>query len=80
MKHYDVEINGTRTTLLLSDADARARGLEGKERKAPANKARRAANKSKPANPADSAPGAGDNPGGDVVAGAGADRSGPQDS
>ena len=78
MKHYDVEINGTRTTLLLSDADARARGLEGKERKATPNKARRASNKAKsPAPedaPADSAPA------GEVVAGAGADGSDPQDS
>lgn len=27
MKRYDVTINGNRTTLLLSDADAAARGL-----------------------------------------------------
>lgn len=55
---YEVEINGVKTTLKLSDEDARARGLkpaaeakpataaksESKARK-PANKARTAANK-----------------------------------
>lgn len=51
---YDVEINGVKTTLLLNDADAQARGLKepakpaAKEAKAPANKARTPANKSAP--------------------------------
>lgn len=49
MKRYDVIIGGNRTTLLLSDKDAAARGLtavvESKEAKAPANKTRKPANK-----------------------------------
>ena len=51
MKTYEVEINGVATTLQLSDEDAKARGLKAsdeektKEAKAPANKARTAANK-----------------------------------
>lgn len=58
MKRYDVTINGNRTTLLLSDADAAARGLvpvadpapEPKaevptKAKTPANKSRKPANK-----------------------------------
>lgn len=47
MKRYDVVINGVRTTLKLSDADAKARGLlkeqpKAKEAAAPANKAAKA--------------------------------------
>lgn len=56
MKRYDVVIDGNKTTLLLSDADAAARGLTGTpepaapepvpaKAKTPANKARRPANK-----------------------------------
>ena len=55
MKRYDVIIGGNKTTLLLTDADAAARGLtpaaapapeaEAKAVKAPANKARKPANK-----------------------------------
>jgi hypothetical protein len=53
VKRYDVEINGNKTTLLLSDADALARGLTAAADKAtvttkaktPANKARKTANK-----------------------------------
>ena len=41
MKRYDTEVNGVPTTLLLSDEDAKARGLT-KEAKAPANKAAKA--------------------------------------
>lgn len=51
VKRYDVEINGVRTTLQLSDADAKARGLTSAEpvtkAKVPPNKARTVANKSK---------------------------------
>lgn len=45
MKKYDVEVNGFKTTLLLSDEDAKARGLlkaatpANKAAKKPANKA-----------------------------------------
>ena len=58
MKRYAVVINGINTTLLLSDEDARARGLHSAAPKpaadspapakarTPANKARRPANKS----------------------------------
>lgn len=58
MKRYDVVINGMSTTLLLSDEDARARGLHAPAPKSapseaapaksrtPANKSRRPANKS----------------------------------
>lgn len=62
MKRYDVTINGIGTTLLLSDEDARARGLKvpaatpepatgepmpvPTKNRAPANKARKPANKS----------------------------------
>lgn len=52
MKRYDVMINGVKTTLKLSDADAKARGLlkdapKAKEAPTPANKAAKApANKS----------------------------------
>ncbi|WP_433660789.1 hypothetical protein ACQPW1_00420 [Nocardia sp. CA-128927] len=49
LRLYEVEINGVRTTLQLSDADAAERGifLQGVEDKAaaPANKARTPANK-----------------------------------
>ena len=53
MKRYDDEINGNKTTLLLSDADAEAAGLTPVADKAkvttkaktPANKARKTANK-----------------------------------
>lgn len=47
MKKYDVEINGVTTTLLLSDEDAKARGLTSVAEKAktPANKAKTPANK-----------------------------------
>ena len=57
MKPYDVIIGGNKTTLLLSDADAAARGLTAApaqepeqpavdtKAKTPANKARRPANK-----------------------------------
>lgn len=53
MKRYDVVVNGVQTTLQLSDADAKARGLIADEPKvkdapAPANKAVKApANKTK---------------------------------
>jgi hypothetical protein len=49
LKEYEVEINGVETTLLLSDDDAKERGLKGgktpageKQAPAPANKARSA--------------------------------------
>lgn len=42
MNRYDVVINGVRTILLLSDADAKARGLK---QAAPPNKSRTPANK-----------------------------------
>lgn len=59
MKRYDVIIGGNKTTLLLSDSDAAARGLTpaaepvdtktaepvGNKAKAPANKARKPASK-----------------------------------
>jgi hypothetical protein len=49
VKRYDVEINGIKTTLLLSDADAKARGLkppaETKQAEAPKNKTRTAPGK-----------------------------------
>lgn len=48
MQKYEVEINGVTTTLLLSDADAKARGLEPvseKKSRTPANKAKTPANK-----------------------------------
>lgn len=56
MKRYDVIIGGNKTTLLLSDADAAARGLTPAEApaaepvvttkaKTPANKSRKPANK-----------------------------------
>lgn len=47
MKKYDVEINGVTTTLLLSEADAKARGLVpvAEKAKTPANKAKTPANK-----------------------------------
>lgn len=57
MKRYDVIIDGNRTTLLLTDADAAARGLTpaappapapepiAKAAKAPANKSRKPSNK-----------------------------------
>jgi hypothetical protein len=48
LKPYRVTIDGRETTLLLSDADAKARGLsqpEAKKAAAPANKARVAKNK-----------------------------------
>jgi hypothetical protein len=49
LNRYDVEVNGVMTTLLLDDADAKARGLKADAKKAapaakkaaaPANKAR----------------------------------------
>ena len=56
LKRYDVIIGGNRTTLLLSDADAAARGLTAAadpatdtvvtKAKTPANKGRKPANKS----------------------------------
>lgn len=50
MREYEVEINGYKTTLQLSDEDAKARGLladkpAAKEAAAPANKARTARTK-----------------------------------
>lgn len=52
LKRYDVMIGGNRTTLLLSDADAAARGLTATaepavttKAKTPANKGRKPANK-----------------------------------
>ncbi|QLF83818.1 hypothetical protein SEA_MOOSEHEAD_7 [Gordonia phage Moosehead] len=54
LKTYDVEINGYTTTLRLSDADAKERGLAASEapkkepaakKATPANKSRTAANK-----------------------------------
>ena len=52
MQRYDVEINGFKTTQLLSEADAKARGLIAPtapeittKAKAPANKSRKPANK-----------------------------------
>jgi hypothetical protein len=54
VKRYDVEINGVKTTLQLTDADAEARGLkkpaaavESKAAAPAANKARQPANKAK---------------------------------
>lgn len=55
LKRYDVEINGMKTTLQLSDEDARMHGLKpadaAKEKPAPANKAAKA-----PANKGGAAP------------------------
>jgi hypothetical protein len=52
LKPYDVTINGTETTLMLSDEHAKAQGLlkaepktDAKKAPAPANKARKAPNK-----------------------------------
>lgn len=45
LKDYEVEVNGVKTTLRLSDADAKARGLEAKKAAAPTNKSRTASNK-----------------------------------
>ena len=52
MQRYDVEINGIKTTLLLTEADAKARGLTAPaepkadtKAKTPANKNRKPANK-----------------------------------
>lgn len=55
LKHYDVVIYGNATTLLLSDADAKAAGLTPRaavdetvvvtKAKTPANKARKPVNK-----------------------------------
>ena len=47
VKHYDVIVNGFPTTLLLSDADAAARGLTVKADAAPADKAAAPPNKSR---------------------------------
>lgn len=57
MKRYDVEINGVQTTVQLSDADAKARGLKPAEPKSktPANKAAQPANKSHPQSKRDEA-------------------------
>lgn len=39
LKKYAIEVNGTKSTLLLSDEDAKVRGLlEEKAAKSPANK------------------------------------------
>ena len=44
LKSYTTEVNGIRTTLRLSDADAKTRGLTAdKTAAAPANKSRTAA-------------------------------------
>lgn len=50
LKDYEVEVNGVSTTLRLSNADAKARGLsepakDAKKAPAPANKSRTAAQK-----------------------------------
>lgn len=50
LKPYEAEVNGVQTTLLLTEEDAKARGLKEKSSGAkqaprPANKARTAANK-----------------------------------
>ncbi len=48
MKRYNVVINGVETTLQLSDADARARGLFIEQKAAaPSNKAKAPANKTR---------------------------------
>lgn len=51
LKPYKTTVNGYETTLMLSDADAKAQGLkveaEEKQAPAPANKARKAPNKKK---------------------------------
>ena len=54
LKKYDVVINGYKTTLQLSDADAKAMGLTAadarsavKSKRPPANKSRTPANKSR---------------------------------
>lgn len=47
VKRYDVVINGVATTLLLSDADAAARGLVPASDPAPVAKAKAPANKSR---------------------------------
>lgn len=49
MNTYEVEINGVKTTLKLSDADAEARGLKPvtNKAKAPANKSKTPANKAR---------------------------------
>ena len=50
VKRYDTEINGVPTTLLLSDEDAKARGLLAEAKKAaPAKKARAVPNKARTA-------------------------------
>lgn len=50
MKSYAVVINGFHTTLLLSDEDARKRGLLELKSAAPSNKSRAPRNKAKNAN------------------------------
>ena len=45
MKRYPVEINGFKTTQLLSDAEAAARGLTAQDEPAVTTKARTPANK-----------------------------------
>lgn len=47
MKRYAVVINGFPTTLLLSDEDARKRGLVEVKSAAPSNKSRSPRNKAK---------------------------------
>jgi len=44
LKHYDTVVNGTPTTLRLSDAEAKRRGLTARTKRAepPANKTRAA--------------------------------------
>lgn len=50
MNRYQVEVNGVKTTLLLSDDDAKAKGLKpvAEKSKTPANKAKTPANKDRP--------------------------------
>lgn len=50
MREYEIELNGNKTTVQLSDEDAKARGLlglktEAKQAPAPKNKARTAQTK-----------------------------------
>lgn len=45
LKEYDVEINGQKTTLQLSDEDAERQGLKSTKAKEPANKSATPANK-----------------------------------
>lgn len=47
LKEYKVEVNGVETTLLLTDEDAKNRGITSKGSAPSDNKSRTAANKSK---------------------------------